>query len=102
MTRMLKLSLITALLALPGTALPETPLARPLAEFDKLVAQLTSANVVVEPVRAGDATVVPFAAVNSAWAAPEPPWLSGAAWAAASSRSASSSCRGRSPPGADP
>ncbi len=54
-----------ALLALPGLSLqPQTPLARPLAEFDKLVAQLTSANVVGEPMRAGDVTVIPFAAIQ--------------------------------------
>ena len=58
-------SFLAALLALPGLALqPRTPLARPLAEFDKLVAQLTSANVVGEPVRAGDALVIPFAAIR--------------------------------------
>jgi uncharacterized spore protein YtfJ len=57
--------LLAALLAFPGFALqPQAPLARPLAEFDKLVAQLTSANVVGEPMRAGEATVIPFAAIR--------------------------------------
>jgi uncharacterized spore protein YtfJ len=60
---MLKPSLLLALLALASVARPQ-PLARPLAELDKLVSQLTSANVVGEPLRAGDATVVPFAAVR--------------------------------------
>ena len=58
-------SLLAALLALPGLPLlAQTPLAGPLAEFDKLMAQLTSANVVGEPLRAGDVTVVPFAAIQ--------------------------------------
>jgi uncharacterized spore protein YtfJ len=65
MTRTLvRLPLLAALLALPGVARPEAPLARPLAELDKLVAQLTSANVVGEPVRAGGATVIPYAAIR--------------------------------------
>jgi len=60
-----KSSLLAALLALPGLSLQaQTPLARPLAEFDKLAAQLTSANVVGEPMRAGDVTVIPFAAIR--------------------------------------
>ena len=58
-------SLLAALLALAGPSLQaQTPLSRPLAEFDKLVAQLTSANVVGEPMRAGDVTVIPFAAIR--------------------------------------
>lgn len=58
-------SFLAALLAFPGLSLQaQAPLAKPLAEFDKLVAQLTSANVVGEPVRAGDVTVVPFAAIR--------------------------------------
>jgi uncharacterized spore protein YtfJ len=57
--------LLAAVLALPSPSLqPQTPLAKPLVEFDKLVAQLTSANVVGEPVRAGDVTVIPFAAIR--------------------------------------
>jgi uncharacterized spore protein YtfJ len=60
-----KASLLAALLALPGLSLQaQTPLARPLAELDKLAAQLTSANVVGEPLRAGDVTVIPFAAIR--------------------------------------
>jgi uncharacterized spore protein YtfJ len=56
---------LAALLTLPGLTLQaQTPLAGPLAEFDKLVGQLTSANVVGEPIRAGDVTVVPFAAIQ--------------------------------------
>jgi uncharacterized spore protein YtfJ len=60
-----KSSLLASLFALLGPPLQaQTPLAKPLVEFDKLVAQLTSANVVGEPIRAGDATVIPFAAVR--------------------------------------
>jgi uncharacterized spore protein YtfJ len=57
--------LLAALLALPGLSLEaQTPLDRPLAEFDKLAAQLTSATVVGEPMSAGGVTVVPFAAIR--------------------------------------
>jgi uncharacterized spore protein YtfJ len=60
-----KSSLLAGLLALPGLCLEaQTPLAGPLAELDKLAAQLTSANVVGEPMRAGDVTVIPFAAIR--------------------------------------
>ncbi len=61
----LKSSLLAALLALWGPPLQaQTPLAKPLAELDKLAAQLASAEVVGEPMRAGDVTVVPFAAIR--------------------------------------
>jgi uncharacterized spore protein YtfJ len=42
----------------------QTPLAKPLADFDKLVSQLKIGSVVGEPIRAGDTTVVPFAKVK--------------------------------------
>ncbi len=66
MTRILRRSsVLVALLSLSGLSLhAETPLAKPLAELDKLAAQLTSANVVGEPMRAGDVTVIPFAAIR--------------------------------------
>lgn len=64
MTRMLKPSLLAALLALPSAARPQAALDRPLAGYDKLVSQLASANVVGEPIRAGDATVIPFVAIR--------------------------------------
>lgn len=41
-----------------------TPLARPLADFDRLVSQLKTTSVVGEPIRVGDTAVVPFAAVK--------------------------------------
>jgi len=47
-----------------GTAQAQPPLAKPLAEFDKLVAELKSSNVVAEPIRVGDTTVVPFARIQ--------------------------------------
>ncbi len=60
-----RLCLLLALLALPVRSLQaQTPLGGPLAELDKLVAQLTSANVVGEPTRAGEVTVIPFAAIR--------------------------------------
>jgi uncharacterized spore protein YtfJ len=58
-------SALTALLALlPLPLLAQTPLARPLARLDELKARLASANVVGEPIPAGDVTVVPFAAIR--------------------------------------
>ena len=39
-------------------------LAKPLADFDKMVSELKTGSVVGEPVRAGNTTVVPFAAVE--------------------------------------
>jgi uncharacterized spore protein YtfJ len=47
-----------------SSAEAQAPLAGPLAELDKVAAQLRSAEVIGEPVRAGDVTVVPFAAVR--------------------------------------
>jgi uncharacterized spore protein YtfJ len=64
MPNMPKCSTLAALFLFPVSLQAETPLGRPLAEFDKLVAQLTSADVVGEPIRAGDATVIPFAAIR--------------------------------------
>jgi uncharacterized spore protein YtfJ len=42
----------------------ETPLAKPLADFDKLVSQLKTSSVVGEPIRVGDTAVIPFAAIK--------------------------------------
>jgi uncharacterized spore protein YtfJ len=42
----------------------QTPLAKPLADFDKLVADLKTGSLVAEPIRAGETTVIPFAAVK--------------------------------------
>ncbi len=65
MPNTLRRSLLVALFSLTAVSLQaQTPLGKPLAEFDKLAAQLTSAAVVGEPVRAGEATVIPFAAVR--------------------------------------
>jgi len=41
-------------------------LAQPLADFDKLVAQLKTSSVVGEPIRAGDTAVIPFAKIKFA------------------------------------
>ena len=60
--RLIALSFLAAMPALVGSA--QTPLAQPLADFDKLVAKLKSGSLVAEPIRAGDTTVIPFAAVN--------------------------------------
>ena len=42
----------------------QAPLAKPLAEFDKLVSQLKIGSVVGEPIRVGDTAVVPFAKIK--------------------------------------
>jgi len=57
--------LLVALLLVCGRlARAQAPLAQPLADFDKLVAQLKVGNVVGEPIRAGDTAVVPFAKIK--------------------------------------
>jgi uncharacterized spore protein YtfJ len=43
---------------------PAQPLAKPLTDFDKMVSELKSSSLVGEPIRAGDTTVIPFAAVQ--------------------------------------
>jgi uncharacterized spore protein YtfJ len=60
--RLIALALLTAMPAVVGSA--QTPLAKPLADFDKLVAELKTGSLVAEPIRAGDTTVIPFAAVK--------------------------------------
>ena len=42
----------------------QAPLAKPLAEFDKLVSQLKVGSVAGEPIRVGDTAVVPFAKIK--------------------------------------
>lgn len=57
--------LLAAALLLPAALLTaQAPLAGPLTEFDKLVSQLKDASVLAEPLRAGDTTVVPIAAIQ--------------------------------------
>ncbi len=46
------------------SAQAEDPLAKPMAEFDKLVAELKSGSVLGEPIHAGGRTVIPFAAIQ--------------------------------------
>jgi uncharacterized spore protein YtfJ len=43
---------------------PQSPLAKPLADFDKLVAELRPSSVVGEPIRVGETTIVPFAKIS--------------------------------------
>ncbi len=40
------------------------PLAKPLADFDKMVSELKTSGVVREPIRMGNTTIVPFASVQ--------------------------------------
>jgi uncharacterized spore protein YtfJ len=54
---------ILALAALAWAAQAQ-PLAKPLADFDKMVAELKAGGVVGEPVRSGNVTAIPFAAVS--------------------------------------
>jgi len=62
---MRRLILLAAALMLAGAALTaQAPLDQPLNEFDRLVSQLKSGSMVGEPMRAGDTTVVPFAALE--------------------------------------
>lgn len=57
--------LLAASLLLSGLlARAQAPLAKPLADFDKLVSQLKISSVVGEPVRAGDTAVIPFAKIE--------------------------------------
>lgn len=55
-------ALLMAVCAAPVRA--QAPLAKPLADFDKLVSQLSTDNVVGTPMRAGESTVIPFAAIH--------------------------------------
>ena len=52
----------------------QAPLAKPLADFDKLVSQLKIGSVVGEPIRVGDTAVVPFAKIKFGLAPAERPW----------------------------
>jgi len=40
------------------------PLAKPLADFDKMVSELKTSGVVREPIHMGNTTIVPFASVQ--------------------------------------
>jgi uncharacterized spore protein YtfJ len=65
MKAMRKRVVLAASLLLWGLlARAQAPLAKPLADFDKLVSQLKVGSVVGEPIRAGDTTVVPFAKIQ--------------------------------------
>ena len=55
-------ALLILSLALPAVA--EEPLGKPLADFDRLAAQMKASSVLGEPVRAGEIAVVPFAKVH--------------------------------------
>ena len=62
MKAMRKPSLLTAIFLLFGLlASAQAPLAKPLADFDKLVSQLKISSVLGEPIRVGDTAVIPFA-----------------------------------------
>jgi tetratricopeptide (TPR) repeat protein len=53
-----------ALFSLALLAKAQSPLAKPLADFDSLVSQMKAARLVGEPIRIGDTAVVPFAAMK--------------------------------------
>ena len=56
------LSAALLLMGIPGRA--QTPVEKPLGEYDKLVSQLRSSSLVSEPIRAGETAIIPFASVN--------------------------------------
>jgi uncharacterized spore protein YtfJ len=67
MKALLKAVLLAVSLVLCGqVARAQAPLAKPLADFDKLVSQLKISDVVGEPIRAGDTAVIPFAKISFA------------------------------------
>jgi len=56
---------LTLALLLCGTFCPaQTPMERPLGDYDKLVSQLKSNLLVGEPIRAGGTIIIPFASVS--------------------------------------
>ncbi|MGC9971526.1 MAG: spore germination protein GerW family protein [Bryobacteraceae bacterium] len=65
MKTMRKPVILAASLLLWGLlARAQAPLAKPLADFDKLVSQLKISSVVGEPIRVGDTAVIPFAKIK--------------------------------------
>jgi len=58
------LAVAAACLACFAVAQAAEPLAQPLADFDRMVSELKTSSIVGEPIRAGETTVVPFAAVH--------------------------------------
>jgi tetratricopeptide (TPR) repeat protein len=58
------LAVFLFLWVLPARA--QAPLAKPLADFDKLVSQLKTSSVVGEPIRIGSTTVIPFTGIKFA------------------------------------
>jgi len=55
---------LAACLAWWAVAAAAQPLAKPLADFDRMVSELKTSSMVGEPIRAGETTVVPFSAVH--------------------------------------
>lgn len=55
---------VASLLVLGPLAMAQAPLAQPLADFDKLVADLKTGSVVGEPIRTGDTAVIPFGKIK--------------------------------------
>ena len=60
-SKSLALAACAACWALAGNA---QPLAKPLADFDRMVSELRTSSAVGDPIRVGDTTVIPFAAVH--------------------------------------
>ncbi|MGD0783831.1 MAG: spore germination protein GerW family protein [Candidatus Aminicenantales bacterium] len=59
-------SVLAAVFFLLGglAARAQAPLAKPLADFDKLVSRLNVGSVVGEPIRVGDTAIIPFAKIK--------------------------------------
>jgi uncharacterized spore protein YtfJ len=62
MRNLVLLTLSLILSGVPGRA--QAPLTKPLADFDKMVSQLTPGSVIGEPIRAGDTAVIPFSSIK--------------------------------------
>ena len=65
MKSIIKFAAVAVLLILTTQVLtPQTPLSKPLDEFDKLVSRLKINSLISDPIRVGNTTVIPFAKVH--------------------------------------
>jgi len=64
MTNPIRKFLFFAAVFISWGARAQAPLAKPLADFDQMVAELKASAVTGEPIRVGDTAIVPFAAIK--------------------------------------
>ena len=64
MTNPIRKFLLFAAVLISWGARAQAPLAKPLADFDQMVAELKASAVTGEPIRVGDTAIVPFAAIK--------------------------------------